>query len=71
MEEHGKVKVPTLLMMGKQFMLAQSAKSMANEFHEGAEVSVVAESGHYIAEENPKAFVTCVLSFVRKHSTAF
>ena len=66
-EEHGKVKVPTLVMMGGEFLLVPMAKSMANEFHEGAEHLVVEESAHYIAEENPKAFVEGVLEFVKKH----
>jgi pimeloyl-ACP methyl ester carboxylesterase len=66
-KEHGKVKVPSLLLMGGKFMLAQSAESMASEFHEGAEVSIVEECGHYIAEEDPEGFVTGVLGFVGKH----
>jgi pimeloyl-ACP methyl ester carboxylesterase len=66
-KEHGKVKVPSLLMMGEKFMLAQSAESMANEFHEDAKVLTVVESGHYIAEENPEGFVEEVLGFVHKH----
>ncbi|KAJ4366779.1 hypothetical protein N0V83_007304 [Neocucurbitaria cava] len=64
---NGKMEVPSLLLMGGKFMLAESAGEMASEFHEGAEVEVVAESGHYIAEENPDAFVKGVLKFVRKH----
>jgi pimeloyl-ACP methyl ester carboxylesterase len=66
-EKHGKVKVPSLLMMGKEFMLAQSAESMASEYHEGAEILTVEDSAHYIAEENPKSFVKGVLEFVSKH----
>jgi pimeloyl-ACP methyl ester carboxylesterase len=66
-KEHGKVKVSSLLMMGEKFMLAQSAESMANEFHEDAKILTVVESGHYIAEENPESFVEEVLGFVHKH----
>jgi pimeloyl-ACP methyl ester carboxylesterase len=65
-EKHGKVKVPTLLMMGEKFMLAQSAKSMASEFHEGAELTTIQNSGHYIAEESPDDFVKGVLGFVSR-----
>jgi pimeloyl-ACP methyl ester carboxylesterase len=66
-KKHGRVKVPSLLMMGKEFMLAQSAESMANEYHEGAEVLTVEDSAHYIAEENPQGFVKGVLEFVGNH----
>jgi pimeloyl-ACP methyl ester carboxylesterase len=65
--EHGKVEIPSLLMNGEKFMLAQSAEGMAEEYHEGAEMLTVEESAHYIAEENPNAFVKGVLGFVNKH----
>ncbi|KAI4684250.1 hypothetical protein J4E81_009130 [Alternaria sp. BMP 2799] len=65
--EHGKVKVPSLLMNGEKFMLAQSAEGMANEYNEGAEMVTVEEAAHYIAEENPEAFVKGVSEFVAKH----
>jgi pimeloyl-ACP methyl ester carboxylesterase len=65
--EHGKVKVPSLLMNGREFMLAQSAASMAEEYHEGAHVLTVEDSAHYIAEENPEGFVKGVLEFADKH----
>jgi pimeloyl-ACP methyl ester carboxylesterase len=67
LKQHGKVTVPTLLMMGGECMLAQLADSMANEYHEDAEVLLVKKSGHYIAEENPKGFVQAVLYFVGEH----
>jgi pimeloyl-ACP methyl ester carboxylesterase len=67
LEEHGKLEVPSLLMMGEKFMLAESAQSMANECHQGAQVSIITESAHYIAEENPQDFVAGVLDFVAKH----
>ena len=65
--EHGKVKVPSLLMNGEKFMLAQSAEGMAKEYHEGAEMVTIEEAAHYIAEENPEAFVKGVLEFVAEH----
>jgi pimeloyl-ACP methyl ester carboxylesterase len=64
---NGKVKVPSMLMNGAKSMLAQVAQSMASEYHDGAEVLVVEDSGHYIAEENPEGFVKAVLGFVSKH----
>jgi pimeloyl-ACP methyl ester carboxylesterase len=67
LEENGKLKVPSLLMMGKEFMLAELAEDMRTDFHEGGEVLIVGESGHYIAEENPEGFVEGVLGFVAKH----
>jgi pimeloyl-ACP methyl ester carboxylesterase len=65
--EHGKVAVPSLLMNGREFMLAQSAASMAEEYHQGAEMLTVGDSAHYIAEENPEGFVKGVLEFVKKY----
>ncbi|KAI4653169.1 uncharacterized protein J4E79_008682 [Alternaria viburni] len=65
--EHGKVKVPSMLMNGERFMLAQAAEGMANEYHEGAEMVTIEEAAHYIAEENPDAFVKGVLEFVARH----
>jgi len=65
--EHGKVKVPSMLMNGEKFMLAQSAEGMANQYHEGAEMVTIEEAAHYIAEENPEAFVKGVLEFVARH----
>ncbi|RMZ70034.1 soluble epoxide hydrolase [Pyrenophora seminiperda CCB06] len=64
--EHGKVKVPSLLMNGKEFMLAQSAAGMAEEYHEGAEIWTVSDSAHYIAEENPHGFIEGILEFFHK-----
>ncbi|KAI4640780.1 hypothetical protein J4E93_008372 [Alternaria ventricosa] len=65
--EYGKVKVPSMLINGEKFMLAQSAEGMANEYHEGAEMVTIEKAAHYIAEENPEAFVKGVLEFVAKH----
>lgn len=64
LNQHGKVRMPTLLMMGSESMLAQMAESMVNEYHDDAEVLLVKKSGHYIAEENLKGFVQAVLYFV-------
>jgi pimeloyl-ACP methyl ester carboxylesterase len=67
LQENGKVKVPSLLMMGAESGLGELAEAMAEETHEGAEVLQVEESGHWIAEENPDGFVKGVLDFVKKH----
>lgn len=40
---------------------------MADEFHEGAEVLSIDESGHYIAEECVEEFVRAVLGFAGMH----
>lgn len=67
--ENGKLKVPSLLMTGNEFLLAPHTGTMKDEVHEAetAEVLMVEGSGHYIAEENPEAFVKGVLGFVGKH----
>jgi len=67
LKANGKVKVPSLVMMGGEFILADYADVMKDEVHDGGEVLVVEESGHYIAEENPEGFVKGVLGFVGKH----
>ncbi|KAH7074501.1 Alpha/Beta hydrolase protein [Paraphoma chrysanthemicola] len=67
LKEHGKVKVPTMVMMGEKFILTPYAERMTSEVNENATVLLIEESGHYVAEENPQAFVKGVLEFVRKH----
>ncbi|KAF2028524.1 alpha/beta-hydrolase [Setomelanomma holmii] len=64
---NGKLQVPTMLLMGERFLLAPYAENMASEFHEDMELSVIEDSGHYVAEENPGEFVKHVLEFVSKH----
>ncbi|EFQ88710.1 hypothetical protein CFE70_001466 [Pyrenophora teres f. teres 0-1] len=63
---HGKVKVPSLLLMGEKCLLAQAAKSMASEYHEAAETAMVPEAAHYIAEEDPETFIARILDFIEK-----
>jgi pimeloyl-ACP methyl ester carboxylesterase len=70
LKENGRLMVPSCLMMGKEFLLADMAQSMSDDMHgSGAEVVVVEQSGHYIAEENPEGFVKGVLGFVGKHGS--
>lgn len=65
--DNGKLKIPSMLMVGGEFLLAPHTEVLVKETHEQAEVFVVEESGHYLAEENPEAFVKGVLGFVGKH----
>ncbi|EMD92595.1 hypothetical protein COCC4DRAFT_130842 [Bipolaris maydis ATCC 48331] len=65
--EKGKVRVPSLVLMGKECMLLEGAEEMARECHEGAEVVSVEGAAHYIAEENPEGFVDAVLGFVERY----
>ncbi|KAF2125244.1 soluble epoxide hydrolase [Dothidotthia symphoricarpi CBS 119687] len=69
-EERGKTKVPTLGMAANNFILKDHTVDMMEEMHNGAEITIVENSGHYIAEENPDGFVDMVLGFVSKHESA-
>ncbi|PSN70381.1 soluble epoxide hydrolase [Corynespora cassiicola Philippines] len=68
LEDNGKVKVPVMGMVGKQFLLARHMEGMMAEVHDSTDVLVVEESGHYIAEEDPEAFLKGVLGFVSKYA---
>ncbi|OCL04814.1 alpha/beta-hydrolase [Glonium stellatum] len=68
LKENGKCKIPALALSGGNCFLAQHAESMLKEFHVHVENATVADSGHYIAEENPEDFVHEVLEFVRKNN---
>jgi pimeloyl-ACP methyl ester carboxylesterase len=67
-KRHGKCKVPALGLSGSQSRHKDAAEQMMSEVHEGGtyEVAEVADSGHWIAEENPEGFVKTVLGFVQK-----
>jgi len=67
LQDKGKCKVPALVLSGDSSRHADEAEFMGIEMYENLEVDVVEESGHYIAEENPVAFVRKVLAFVEKH----
>jgi pimeloyl-ACP methyl ester carboxylesterase len=67
LKANGKLKLPSLVMMGANGELAKLADAMANEMHESTQVLEVEESGHWIAEENPEGFVKGILEFVKKH----
>jgi len=67
LKDNGKCKVPALLISGDSSGHASEAQTMVNEMYENAEIAEVSESGHWLAEENPKDFVQKVLAFVGKH----
>ncbi|KOC14063.1 hypothetical protein AFLA70_140g002210 [Aspergillus flavus AF70] len=52
-----KVRKQNLILTGAKHALAVGAESMASEVFENVEARYVADSGHYIAEENPEDFV--------------
>ncbi|ORY10661.1 Alpha/Beta hydrolase protein [Clohesyomyces aquaticus] len=68
--KHGKCGVPALGLAGKQFLVAPHMEKMLKAVHEDPEIVLIDESGHYVAEENPKAFVDVLLQFVSKHKVA-
>lgn len=63
---HGRLKVPTLALFAGGFMLAEKAEDMVHEICERGETFTVKDSGHWIAEEKPEVFVEQVLSFVKR-----
>ena len=67
--EHGKCKVPTLILSGEHSRHQHEAEEMALEVIEKdrVEMGLVAEAGHYLAEENPSGFANVVLDFLQKH----
>jgi pimeloyl-ACP methyl ester carboxylesterase len=67
LEKNNKLEVPTLGMFGAGFLMAPWADGMMAEVQKKYEVLLVEDSGHYIAEENPDAFVDGVLKFVSQH----
>ncbi|CAN9312720.1 unnamed protein product [Alternaria sp. RS040] len=61
-----KIKVPSMVMMGAQSEMVHLADPMAAETCESPTVSLVRESGHWIAEENPDGFVESVIRFLER-----
>lgn len=66
--QHGKCKVPSLVLSGDQSRHAEEAEEMGREVTEAQmlSVGVVSKAGHYLAEENPEEFVTMALSLIEK-----
>lgn len=63
-EKNGKVKNRAMILSGDASFIRENALEMAEEMYANVEYGLVANSGHYIAEENPEDFVKKVLSFV-------
>ncbi|KAJ7334942.1 Alpha/Beta hydrolase protein [Mycena albidolilacea] len=63
--------VPCLLLNGKHSPHAHDTPDMASQLYKDLEVVEVPDAGHFIAEENPDAFVDIVLRFVEKHGGGF
>lgn len=61
--EEQKYKVPALAFSGDSSAHAAEVEEAVREMCENVEVAVVEESGHYLAEENPKDFAGKVLAF--------
>ena len=67
-EEAGKVKVRCLLLSGEHVFMTRKTEEMASEYYEQGvfKRGIIEGSGHWLAEENPEAFVREVLKFVEK-----
>ncbi|KAH8697894.1 microsomal epoxide hydrolase [Talaromyces proteolyticus] len=63
-ERNGKVTVRNMVLSGDRSWAADGAESMASEMYVEPKVGIVENSGHYLAEENPEAFVREILGFV-------
>ena len=62
--------VPCLLLNGEHSPHALDTPEMVRELYGDFEIAEVPDASHYIAEENPDAFVKVVLDFVRKQKKA-
>lgn len=71
LKENGKYTVATMIISGEMSRHKDEAKEMVREVHDGGEleIAVVEDCAHYLAEENPNAFIREILRFVRKHPT--
>ncbi|KAI9154728.1 Soluble epoxide hydrolase [Paramyrothecium foliicola] len=67
-KKSGKCKVPAISLSGSYSRHKDAAEQMMSEVHEEGtyEIAVVADSGHWIAEENPQGFVDAVVGFIQK-----
>ena len=55
--------MPLLFIAGQESFLSTIAENIVAEISEQGALAVVANSGHYPAEENPEAFAEAVLTF--------
>ena len=63
-EQSGLVRIRSMMLNGEGIFVTEEAEKMAKEFYENVTMGVVRGSGHWIAEEQPEAFVEEVLKFV-------
>lgn len=62
--KQGKSKVRSMILSGERSFIAEEAEEMAREMYENVRHGTVANSGHFLAEENPEDFVRKVLGFI-------
>jgi len=68
LKRDGKSQVPAAALSGEMSMLREVADDQTKEFYETTENVIVAQSGHWTAEENSKGFVDGVRTFIDKHN---
>ena len=67
-KENGKIKVPSLCLMGDSSLLQEGSETMNEDFYEAGQVARVKKAGHWLAEEQPEGFVDEILAFIQKHA---
>lgn len=65
LKSNGKCPVPTLILDGAQSDHRFEAHNLGQQFQTNFVTDTVTDSGHYIAEENPEAFVVSLANFWR------
>jgi pimeloyl-ACP methyl ester carboxylesterase len=53
-----------MVLSGDRSFIVNEAEAMANEFYANVTNGVVADCGHYLAEENPEDFVSKLVKFI-------
>lgn len=64
-EKHGKCPIPCLWLGGEHSLLTALGSDQCSETFTGVQVETIPEAGHWVAEENPQAFVVAVLKWVQ------
>ena len=62
----GKLRMPLLFIAGQESFLSTIAEDIIAAISEQGSLAVVANSGHYPAEENPEAFAEAVVTFCQR-----
>jgi Predicted hydrolases or acyltransferases (alpha/beta hydrolase superfamily) len=70
LKESGKLRMPVLFVAGRESFLSTIAENILQEVAADGSVAVVANSGHYPAEENPSSFADIVLEFCKTEHAA-